>query len=89
MNGRHVAGVRSGADVGSSSKLSRSREKAKATTNGDVSGHRRLGSRTTRKFMRPEDVTEEVLEAERAALLAEKQAQLAKVFDRHDDMVCG
>lgn len=33
-------------------------------------------------------LTEDVIEAERAALLAEKQAQLDDVYDRHDTLVC-
>ncbi|KAJ7496688.1 SNF2 family N-terminal domain-containing protein [Mycena latifolia] len=39
------------------------------------------------KKARPPAVTPAKMEAERAALLAEKQAQLAAVLDRHDDLI--
>jgi helicase SWR1 len=38
-------------------------------------------------LMKPEDVTEEVLEAERSVLLRAKQTRMEEVFERHDNMV--
>lgn len=89
MNGRHIAGAGVGANAESPSKSLRSYEKAKMTTSRNSNDHCAAGSRASRVLMKPEDVTEEVLEAERSALLSGKQAQLEKVLDRHDSMVRG
>ncbi|KAF9448264.1 hypothetical protein P691DRAFT_781222 [Macrolepiota fuliginosa MF-IS2] len=87
MNGRHATGNRTDVDANSLSKPLRRREKVKVTTGGQTNGHHGLTTRNAQKLMRPEDVTDEVLAAERDALLVEKQIQLKGVYDRHDDRV--
>lgn len=38
-------------------------------------------------MMKPEDVTEEVLKAERAVMLQAMQTRMEEVLERHDNMV--
>jgi len=80
MNGRNFAGSKAASGVAPSSKLLRGHEKDKATSDkSDVPGL--LLKNAT------EDTLETALGEKKDALLAEKQLQLQKVFDRHDDMV--
>jgi helicase SWR1 len=56
-----------------------------------MTSDKKLGDRCAAgagELMRPEDVTEEVLQAKRSALLQAKQTHMEEVFERHDSMVC-
>jgi len=83
MNGRTSAGSKAASGVAPSSKLLRGHEKDKATP--DKSGV--PGPLAARSKNVTEDTLATALEEGKDALLGEKQLQLQRVFDRHDDMV--
>jgi len=83
MNGRTSAGSKAASGVVPSSKLLRGHEKNKTTP--DKSGVSGLLAARAKNVT--EDTLETALEEKKDALLGEKQLQLQRVFDRHDDMV--
>ncbi|KAF5355172.1 hypothetical protein D9756_005695 [Leucocoprinus leucothites] len=87
MNGRHSTGSRAGREVGSPAKSLRGREKGKATTNVGVDRAVASGSAPAQSIVSSGDSVDRTLEEERNALVAEKQAQLQGIFNKHDDMV--
>lgn len=85
MNGRTSAGSKAASGVAPSSKSLRGHEKEKDKATPDKSGvPDPLAARTKNVT---EDTLATSLEERKDVLLGEKQLQLQRVFDRHDDMV--
>lgn len=79
MNGRHSTSAEMGAKAAPSLRTLR-----KMTSDRDLDDRCAAGAG---RMMKPEDVTEEVLKAERAVMLQAMQTRMEEVLERHDNMV--
>lgn len=89
MAGKAVNGTSDdGERTGSVTRSVRGHGKKGSAASASVNGSGKSRSRYAKKAAAPSPiVTQEMIEAERALLLAEKQAQLEEVLDRHDDLI--
>lgn len=85
VNGTSADGERNGSVTRSVRGHGKKGSAASASVNG--SGKPRYRNYAKKAAAPSAVVTQEMIEAERAVLLAEKQAQLEEVLDRHDDLV--
>jgi helicase SWR1 len=90
MSGKAVNGTsdnseRNGSVTSSVRGYGKKGRTASASVNG--SGKSRYRNYAKKAAALSSVVTQEMIEAERAVLLAEKQVQLEEVLDRHDDLV--
>ena len=85
VNGTSDDGERNGSVTRSVRGHGKKGSAASASVNGN--GKSRYKNYAKKAAAPSSVITQEMIEAERAVLLAEKQAQLEEVLDRHDDLV--